>query len=68
MTIQSATTLQARSICDHTCVFTLKVIERKNMWAKINYNGKESRTKIHVDDRGEFLMPERYSMAPIFRA
>jgi len=66
--IQSSTTLTARSVCDYDCIFSLEVIERKGCWATIKYMGVVSRTKIKTDDRGEYIMPKKYSMAPIFRA
>jgi len=67
--IQSSTTLTARSVCDYDCIFSLDVIERKGCWATIKYMGRVSRTKIRTDESGvEYLMPEKYSMAPIFRA
>lgn len=66
--ITSNSILRARSVCDSNCVFTLEVIERKGNFARVRFQGSEKRVKIRRDDRGEFLMPEKYSMAPIFRA
>ncbi len=66
--IKAGTTLKSRSICDHNCIFVLKVISRTAKTAIVHDWMRGTRkTKIHVDDRGEFLMPERYSMAPTFR-
>jgi hypothetical protein len=68
-TIQSNQKLTSRSICDHNCIFELLVIERKGNFAVINYFGNIKRTKIYKDsDNNEYLMPEKYSMAPIFTA
>lgn len=59
--------LSARSACDYESTFHLEVIERKGNWATIKYDGKTRRTKIRKDSEGrEYLMPERYSMAPMF--
>ena len=66
--IESNTTLTARSICDYDCIFKLKVIERKGNFCTILYQRTERRVKIHKDDSGEFLRPDRYSMSPVFRA
>ena len=68
MKIESGTTLTARSICDSDCIFSLQVISRTAKTATVKFLGREKRTKIHTDDRGEYIMPERYSMAPTFRA
>jgi hypothetical protein len=68
-TIKSNTVLTSKSICDQNCIFELQVIERKNNFAKIKYQGIEKRTKVYNDREGnEYLMPDKYSMAPIFRA
>jgi len=68
-TIKSNTTLESRSICDYDCIFKLQVIERKGNFAKIKYQGIEKRTKVYADREGnEYLMPDKYSMAPMFRA
>jgi hypothetical protein len=62
-------TLKAKSICDNNCVFTLTVIERNKNFAKILFNGEIKKTKIYSDIEGnEYLMPEKYSMAPKFKA
>jgi hypothetical protein len=64
--------LATRSICDHNCIFTAKVIKVTAKTVTIDdsiYGVK--RCKIHVDDRdgGEFIFPHgKHSMAPIFRA
>ena len=67
-TIKINTTLTARSICDHNCIFSLDVIERKNNFVKINYDGRIRRVKVYSDSNGEFLRPDKYSFAPTFRA
>lgn len=67
--IKPATTYFARSVCDLECVFQLFVIKRTAKMATIERNGETSKTKIHTDCSGfEYLRPDNYSMAPIFRA
>jgi hypothetical protein len=47
----------------------LFVINRTAKMATIQRDGKTSKTKIHTDCSGfEYLRPDNYSMAPIFRA
>ena len=68
-TIKSNTVLTYRSICDYNCVFKLTVIERKGKFATVKYMNEERRVKIYSDNEGnEFLQPDKYSMAPLFRA
>lgn len=63
------TTLSTRSICDHDCIFSLTVLERKGNFAIINYDGKIRRTRVRVRfDGNEYLRPDIYSMSPIFSA
>ena len=70
MKIEANTTLYARSLGDHNCIFDIKVFGRTAKTADIlDIYGNRRKAKIYVDDNGdEYLMPERYSMAPIFRA
>jgi hypothetical protein len=60
----------ARSIGDSECIFTIAVISRTEKTAVIIDNeDHKRRVKIHIGrDGGEYIMPERYSMAPVFRA
>jgi hypothetical protein len=67
-TIQTGQTLKARSICDYDCVFSLEVLERKGNFATVRFQGNEKRVKIRRDDSGEYLRPDNYSMATIFKA
>jgi hypothetical protein len=47
----------------------LFVIKRTEKTATIRYNGEIRRTKIKTDCSGiEYLRPDDYSMAPIFKA
>lgn len=63
------TNYYTRSIGDHNCVFTIKVISRTEKSAKIiDFYGNERRAKIYSDENSEYIQPEHYSMAPLFRA
>lgn len=69
-TIKAGQTLTARSICDYNCIFTAKVIERKNSMVTVIVNGEKKRCKVKVGyDGGEYIMAMgTYSMAPVFKA
>ena len=56
------------SACDHNCVFVIEITKRTAKTVTFLRDGKERRAKIHSDERGEYIIPERYSMAPVFRA
>ena len=56
------------SACDHNCVFVIEIVKRTDKTVTFRRDGKERRAKIHVDRYGEYIVPERYSMAPVFRA
>ena len=58
----------ARSICDSGCVFTIEVTGRTAKTVSYNYLGRSRRSALHVDQDGEWIQPDRYSMAPTFRA
>ena len=61
-------TYATRSICDHECIFEIKIISRTAKTVTYDYMGETRRSKIHEDSDGEFIRPDRYSMAPTFRA
>lgn len=56
------------SACDSNCVFVIKIIKRTEKTVTFERDGKTRRTKLFSDERGEYIIPERYSMAPVFRA
>lgn len=58
----------SRSICNYDCVFTIKITGRTAKTVTYEYMGESRRSKIRVDESGEYIQPDRYSMAPIFRA
>lgn len=69
-TIRPASTLTARSACDHNCVFIANVLTRSSKSVTVEVDGKKKRCKIHIGHDGvEFIYAMgQYSMAPIFRA
>jgi hypothetical protein len=66
--ITAGQTLITRSSGDYDCVFSLQVISRTAKMATIKWQGQTRRAKIHSFDGIEYVQPENYSMAPIFRA
>lgn len=56
------------SACDHNCVFVVEIVKRTAKTVTFRRRGKERRAKIYTDHNGEYIMPDRYSMAPVFRA
>lgn len=70
MKIKPNTEISTRSACNYDCIFTIKVISRTAKMATIiDYNGEKRRTKIHTDHSGvEYIMPERHSFAPVYKA
>ncbi len=63
--------LSSRSICDHDCIFTGKVIQRTDKTVTIDTDMTGiKRRKVHIDNDGnEFIFPfGQHSMAAIFRA
>jgi len=56
------------SICDSECVYTIKITGRTEKTVTYVYGGRKRRSKIQVNADGEFIQPDRYSMAPVFRA
>lgn len=68
--IKPNTTLYARSIGDHNCIFEIKVLRRTAKRATIkDFYGHIRDVKIYTDEHGnEYLEPEKYSMSPRFHA
>lgn len=58
------------SICNSECVFTIQIIKRTEKTLVFERDGEQHRTKIFMDADadGEYIVPDRYSMAPIWRA
>lgn len=59
---------KARSIGDYDCIFTILITGRTAKTVSYNYLGRSRRSMVHVDLDGEWIQPDRYSMAPTFRA
>jgi len=58
----------AKSVCDHNCVFSIEVTKRSSKMITYIYNGTEKRSKVREFEGNECVIPDNYSMAPIFRA
>ncbi|MBW2559684.1 MAG: hypothetical protein JRE40_02390 [Deltaproteobacteria bacterium] len=70
--IQPGTKIPARSACDYDTIFWVFVISRTKKMATIVEDESDSKPracKIHTGSDGvEFLMPDRYNMAPVYSA
>ncbi len=62
--------IKARSICDHNCIWTAKVLKRTAKMVTIEIDGEVKRCKIQdMGDGREFIFPKgQYSMAPVMWA
>lgn len=54
--------------CDSDSISTIKIVGRSAQYVTFERAGKTRRAKIHTDSHGEYIMPDRYSMACIYRA
>lgn len=54
--------------CDSDSVSTIKILSRTEKTVTFERNGKTRRAKIYTDNHGEYIMPDHYSMACIYRA
>lgn len=62
-------TYYSRSVCNHDCIFTIEVVKRTAKTVTYIYKGKQRRSTIKLDENGnEWIRPDNYSMAPVFRA
>lgn len=59
---------QTRSVCDHDCLFEITVAKRTEKTLFYIYEGETKKSKIKYADDGEYIRPDNYSMAPVFRA
>jgi hypothetical protein len=68
-TIKPQTTITARSICDHNCIFSAYVVSRKGDWIILSMDGKTFRKKIQkTSDGSEYVYAlGKYSMSPVFQ-
>ena len=73
-TFEVGATYETRSLCDHDCIFRITIVSRTAntvTFRDSRRNGETRRSKVRTDDRfcqGEYIRPDNYSMAPIFRA
>lgn len=62
-------TYGVRSICDHNCIFTFKVVARTEKTVTLESHGKQVRRKIRLVDNAEGCDPQgRFSMSPVLTA
>lgn len=61
-------TYTLRSICDHECIFEITVISRTEKSLTYLYEKRKRRSSLRTDNDSEFIRPDNYSMAPVFRA
>lgn len=54
--------------CDSDSISTIKIVGRSAQYVTFERAGKTRRAKIYTDASGEYIMPDRYSMACIYRA
>ena len=66
---ETGKTYYTRYVCDSDSRITATVISRTDKTVTIKTDdNRVKRCKIHTDENGEFIIPERYSLAPVFRA
>lgn len=66
---KTGTTYYTRSVCDHNCIFWVKVLKRTSKTIQADCNGKVKTLRIREYKDVEYVMPQgRYSMAPIVSA
>lgn len=54
--------------CDSDSISTIKIVGRSAKMVTFERCGKTRRAKIYTDSHGEYIMPDHYSMACIYRA
>ena len=54
--------------CDHETLTTIKIIKRTAKTVTFERNGKTHRAKLYENADGEYIIPDHYSMAPVYRA
>lgn len=54
--------------CDSDSISTIKIVGRSAKMVTFERNGKTRRARIYTDSHGEYIMPDHYSMACIYRA
>lgn len=54
--------------CDSTLYSTITVVRRTDKTITFERDGQTRRAKIYTDSEGEYIMPDHYSMACVYRA
>ena len=54
--------------CDSDSISTIKIVSRSAKMVTFERNGKTRRARIYTDANGEYIMPDHYSMACVYRA
>ena len=54
--------------CDHETLSVIKIVKRTAKMVFFERNGKTRRAMLHEDANGEYIMPDHYSMACVYRA
>lgn len=54
--------------CDSDSISTIKIVGRSEKMVTFERCGETRRAKIYTDANGEYIIPDRYSMACVYRA
>ena len=54
--------------CDSDSISKIKIVGRSEKMVTFERNGKTRRARIYTDSHGEYIMPDHYSMACVYRA
>lgn len=54
--------------CDHETLSTIKIVKRTAKTVTFERHGKTRRAKLYEDCNGEYIIPDHYSMACVYRA
>jgi len=69
-TIKPNTTITAKSVCDSNCIFSVKVLDRKNDTVTLQFNNEapfKKKVKKSYDGSEYVMALGTYSMAPMFK-
>lgn len=53
--------------CDHETLSTIKIVKRTAKTVTFERHGKTRRAKLYEDCNGEYIIPDHYSMACVYR-
>lgn len=54
--------------CDHETLSVIKIVKRTPKTVVFERHGKTRRAKLYEDSNGEYIVPDHYSMACVYRA